>query len=71
MFYIEPAISFNDFVGRRFIAGTIINESGGIIFDGTKPIVVKSYKGKINKGEPVLIVGYSKFDEFFFVERYA
>ena len=57
-------------IGKRFIATTVINYSGGVIIDD-KPIVVKTYKGKILRGEPVLVVGYDKSEDIFWVERYV
>jgi hypothetical protein len=74
--YYEPEVKPDDFIGKRFIAETLIDEEGGIIYLNDKYVMAKTsmmsktYRRRIRKGEPILVVGYSEKDELYLVERY-
>jgi len=76
MFYYEPKIKPSDFIGKRFFAETIIDEEGGLIYLNDRHVMAKTsmmsktYRRKIRKGEPILVVGYDEKDEVYLIERY-
>jgi len=73
---LQPKIKLVDFVGKRCLAETDIDDSGGVIningkyYPAKTCYMARTSRRKIRKTEPVLIVEYIDMENVFVIERY-